>query len=339
LIPSLIIDKKYIALFKVGGILLAIISGGGMLVLSRRPVLIPPQGRDRIKGLDKHDKKIYYLACLCLFSATFAATLNLGAGLVAASIAGGMNTLLFSWWLSRPRKQSSNIFQNIALDNPSYIVVYAIGGGFLLVVLAPFAFILLSVFSIFLESIASGLTVALIIGGIIYFPLSINPKKIFDKYRKTRSIRPLHCNKCQQPLTQLDSASLLSHLRDAEFVAQAIGSIVVEGWECSKCRPKLIAQGINLRAYVLDSKKFSLCPNCEELTVTRTEEILVNATEYSEGKKQISDECQCCSYHNVTEKIIPRISSSSGGGGGGDSGGGGCGGGGCGGGGGGGAGG
>jgi uncharacterized protein len=321
LIPSPIIDKKYIALFKVGGILLAIISGGGMLVLSRRPVLIPPQGRDRIKGLDKHDQPIYYLACLCFFSATFAATLNVGAGLVAASIAGGINTLLFSWWLSRPRKQSSNIFQNIALDNPSYIVAYAIGGGFLLVVLVPFAFILLSVFSIFLESIASGLTVALIIGGIIYFPLSISPKNIFYKDRMIRSIRPLHCNKCQQPLTQLDSASLLSHLSDAEFVAQAIGSIVVEGWECSKCRPKLIAKGINLRAYVLDSKKFSLCPTCEELTVTRTEEILVNATEYSEGKKQISDECQCCSYHNVTEKTIPRISTSSGGGG--DSGGGG----------------
>jgi uncharacterized membrane protein YgcG len=321
LIPSPIIDKKYIALFKVGGILLAIISGGGMLVLSRRPVLIPPQGRDRIKGLDKHDKKIYYLACLCFFSTTFAATLNLGAGLVAASVAGGMNSVLFSCWLNRLRKQPSDAFKNIALGNPSYIAVYAIGGCCLFVFLAPSALVLLIEFAIFLESLTPGLTVALITGGLLYFPLSINPKKIFDKYRKTRSIRPLHCNKCQQPLTQLDSASLLSHLSDAEFVAQAIGSIVVEGWECSKCRPKLIVKGINLRTYVLDSKNFSLCPTCEELTVTRTEEILVHATEYSEGKKQLTYECQCCSYQKVTEKTIPRISTSSGGGG--DSGGGG----------------
>jgi len=315
LIPSPIIDKKYIALFKVGGILLAIISGGGMLVLSRRPVLIPPQGRDRINGLDKHDQPIYYLACLCFFSATFAATLNLGVGLVAASVAGGMNSILFSWWLSRPRKQFSNIFKNIGLDIPSF------GGCCFLLFLAPFAFILLLVFSIFIELVLSGLTVALIIGVILYFPLSISPKKIFYKDRMIRSIRPLHCNKCQQPLTQLDSASLLSHLSDAEFVAQAIGSIVVEGWECSKCRPKLIVKGINLRTYVLDSKNFSLCPTCEELTVTRTEEILVHATEYSEGKKQLTYECQCCSYQKVTEKTIPRISTSSGGGG--DSGGGG----------------
>jgi uncharacterized protein len=328
LIPSPIIDKKYIALFKVGGILLAIISGGGMLVLSRRPVLIPPQGRDRIKGLDKHDKKIYYLACLCLFSATFAATLNLGAGLVAASVAGGMNSVLFSFWLNRPRKQPSDAFKNIALGNPSYIAVYAIGGGCLFVFLAPFALVLLPVFSIFLEPVAPGLILALIIGGLLYFPLSINPKKIFDKDRKIRSIRPLHCNKCQQPLTQLDSTSLLSRLSQPESVAQALGSVLYEGWECSRCRPKLIAQGINLRAYVLDSKNFSVCPTCEELTVTCVEEVLVHATEYSEGKKLITDTCQCCSYQKVTEKTIPRISSgggggSDGGGGGGDGGGGG----------------
>jgi uncharacterized membrane protein YgcG len=292
-----------------------------MLVLSRRPVLIPPQGRDRIKGLDKHDKKIYYLACLCLFSATFAATLNLGAGLAAASIAGGMNSALFSFWLNRPRKQPSDAFKNIALGNPSYLAIYAIGGGCLFVFLAPFALVLLPVFSIFIEPVAPGLILALIIGGLLYFPLSINPKKIFDKYRKTRSIRPLHCNKCQLPMTQLDSTSLLSRLSQAESVAQALGSVLYEGWECSKCRPKLIAQGINLRAYVLDSKNFSVCPTCEELTITRTEEILVHATEYSEGEKLITDECQCCFYQKVTEKTIPRISTSSGGGG--DSGGGG----------------
>jgi uncharacterized protein len=328
LIPSPIIDKKYIALFKVGGILLAIVSGGGMLVLSRRPVLISPQRRDRIKGLDKHDKKIYYLACLCLFSATFAATLNLGAGLVAASVAGGMNSVLFSFWLNRPRKQPSDAFKNIALGNPSYIAVYAIGGGCLFVFLAPFALVLLPVFSIFLEPVAPGLILALIIGGLLYFPLSINPKKIFDKDRKIRSIRPLHCNKCQQPLTQLDSTSLLSRLSQPESVAQALGSVLYEGWECSRCRPKLIAQGINLRAYVLDSKNFSVCPTCEEFTVTCVEEVLVHATEYSEGKKLITDTCQCCSYQKVTEKTIPRISSgggggSDGGGGGGDGGGGG----------------
>jgi uncharacterized membrane protein YgcG len=232
-----------------------------------------------------------------------------------------MNSVLFSCWLNRPRKQPSDRWKNIALENPSYVAVYAIEGCYLFVFLAPFAFVLLTGFVIFIEPVAPGLILALITGGLLYFPLSINPKKIFDKYRKTRSIRPLHCNKCQQPLTQLDSASLLSHLSDAEFVAQAIGSIVVEGWECSKCRPKLIVKGINLRTYVLDSKNFSLCPTCEELTVTRTEEILVHATEYSEGKKQLTYECQCCSYQKVTEKTIPRISTSSGGGG--DSGGGG----------------
>lgn len=326
--PSTIIDKKYITLFIGGGILLAIMSGGGMLVLYRCPALISPQGRDRIKGLDKHDKPLYYLVCVCLSSTTFAATLNVGAGLVAASVAGGMNSILFSHWLNRPRRKPSDGLKNFSSVKLSDVLAYAFRGCLPVLFLVFLMPMLLTILNTFLEVLAPGTIVALLTGGVLYLPLSLIPKNIFDKDRKIRSIRPLHCNKCQQPLTQLDSTSLISHLRDPEFVAQAIGSIVVEGWECFNCRPKLIAKGINLRAYVLDSKNFSDCPTCEELTVTRTEEISVNATEYSEGKKQITDECQCCSYHNVTEKTIPRISSSSGGGG--DSGGGGgCGGGGC----------
>jgi uncharacterized protein len=346
-IPSPIIDKKYIALFKVGGILLAIVSGGGMLVLSRRPVLISPQRRDRIKGLDKHDKIIYYLACLCFFSTTFTTAIIVGGGLVSASIAGGMNCFIFSRWLNRSRMERSNAAKNTFLGSEFDVLLKY----FILVLVLKLVIGLVLMYAtvlelaVLLELAGSGTTVALITGGILYFPLSLLPKKIFDKDRKSRSIRPLHCNKCQLPMTQLDSTSLLSRLSQAESVAQTLGSVLYEGWECSRCRPKLIAQGINLRAYVLDSKNFSLCPSCQELTVTCVEEILVHATQYSEGKKQLTYECECCYHHNVTEKTIPRIRSSSsgysgggfdsggysgggdsGGGGGGDSGGGGAGG-------------
>ena len=109
-------------------------------------------------------------------------------------------------------------------------------------------------------------------------------------------------------MQQIDAIADSPDLREPEKVAQKLGSVVFEGWECLSCCLKLIGHGINLRAYVLDSKQFSLCPRCRELTVIRTEKVLRYATTYSEGKKLIADECQCCSYCRASEQTIPRIS-------------------------------
>ncbi len=312
--PTRLIDQQYMRVFIGGGILLSLIACGGILVLYRRPTLIKPQGHCRIKRLDDHDKVIYYLVYLGLFSTTFTVALIVSNGLVLALIPGGMNCILFSRWLNRSKMKRSAVF-----NNSSEAAVACCG----LVFLSLFLLVAIPLIVIVIELGAPGLSAALIIGGIVYLPLSLIPKKIFDKDRKRRSIRPLHCAKCQQPMQQIDAIADSPYLREPEKVAQKLGSVAFEGWKCPSCRLKLIGHGINLRAYLLDSKQFSLCPRCQELTVTCTEKVLIHATTYSEGKKLITDECQCCSYCRASEQTIPRISSVGGGGGGGDGGGGG----------------
>ncbi|WP_254012447.1 TPM domain-containing protein, partial [Limnofasciculus baicalensis] len=297
-IPIITLDKKTTLLLTNTGIILSLISGVGMLLISHKLALISPQGNERIKGLDSHDKPVYYLVCLFLFSISFTAALTVDAGVIAASLAGGMNCILFYRSLNRSSIQVST---SPKLLNSRQIIYWGCSGCFYI----PSIIIIIIYINLF---VVPGLILALLTGGILYVPLSIIPKKMFDNKRKRRSIRPLHCAKCQQQMKQLDSISLLSHLREPESVAQNLGSVVFEGWECSRCRPKLIAQGINIRAYVVDTNKFSICPNCQELTVTSKEKITLEATELKEGSKLITDTCQCCSYGKVTEKIIPRIS-------------------------------
>lgn len=135
--------------------------------------------------------------------------------------------------------------------------------------------------------------------------------------------RPKHCADCKQPMEKLDATALLPHLSQPEQIAQEIGSVKFEGWQCPNCHQQLTGLGIHIRACVKYSTQFSNCPICQELTVKRTQKVLRHATQYSEGKRQIIKDCQCCSYHHESEETIPRLpppppppppSSSSGGG-------------------------
>lgn len=131
--------------------------------------------------------------------------------------------------------------------------------------------------------------------------------------------RPLHCQVCQQPMLQLDSTLVLPHLSQPEQVAQNIGSLDFQGWQCPSCSPQLKGLGMHIRAYIQDSSRFHNCPHCLELTVERTIRTLSHPTEFSEGQRLITDKCHCCSYHKETQEWIPRLppppppSSSSGG--------------------------
>lgn len=117
--------------------------------------------------------------------------------------------------------------------------------------------------------------------------------------------RPLHCDRCKQPMRKLDSA--LAHLSPTERVAQKIGSLEFEAWECPQCCSQLTGSGIHIRSYILNSHGFKTCPHCQELTVERTRKILRHPTQFSEGRSLVTDDCHCCSYHKETEESIPRL--------------------------------
>ncbi len=136
------------------------------------------------------------------------------------------------------------------------------------------------------------------------------------------------CANCRQLMEKLDSQSLGHNLSKPEQVAQKIGSVRFEGWRCPKCQPNLTGQGIHLRAYVLNSYQFRICPTCQELTVERTSTILPPAAQNKEGEHLVTEKCHCCSYiEQRVEAVTPTSADSSssdseGSSGGGDSGGG-----------------
>ncbi len=120
------------------------------------------------------------------------------------------------------------------------------------------------------------------------------------------SIRPTHCADCRYPMQHISRDALLDHLNEPQRVAQKLGSAVFHGWQCPNCS-QLNTQEFHLVTYVSNSSRFRECPTCKELTVTHTEKVVKNPTEYSSGKRTLSEECHCCSYRRHKEETIPRL--------------------------------
>ncbi len=120
--------------------------------------------------------------------------------------------------------------------------------------------------------------------------------------------RSLHCADCQQQLERLDAIALDSKLTQPEKVAQDIGSIRFEGWQCPRCHPQLTGLGVHIFAYVSDSSDFDKCPTCQELTVTRKiEQVLREPTWNQEGEQVVHKDCHCCDYQEQVKEAIPGL--------------------------------
>ena len=119
--------------------------------------------------------------------------------------------------------------------------------------------------------------------------------------------RPLHCAVCLQPMKKLDGTSVSPHLSKPEQVAHKIGSVKFESWQCLNCHPHPTGLGMHIRAYIVNAHRFKNCPNCQELTVESNRKVIRDPTESDEGRRIITDDCHCCSYHCETEEIIPCL--------------------------------
>jgi len=125
------------------------------------------------------------------------------------------------------------------------------------------------------------------------------------------SNRRLHCVDCKKPLEHLDAIALKSKLTQPEKIAQKIGSIRFEGWQCPRCHPQLTGLGVHIFAYVSDSSDFDKCPTCQELTVTRKiEQVLREPTWNQKGEQLVDKECHCCDYQEQVKEAIPGLTPS-----------------------------
>ncbi len=101
-------------------------------------------------------------------------------------------------------------------------------------------------------------------------------------------------------------------LSTPQLLTKKIGILSYRGYKCANCSQNSTQRNEYLIiAYESRLSRHRNCPHCQELTITRTKETIKTATRSSQGKRVITDICNCCDYAQETEEIIPRLSSPS----------------------------
>ncbi|HEY9768466.1 MAG TPA: hypothetical protein V6C71_08125 [Coleofasciculaceae cyanobacterium] len=127
----------------------------------------------------------------------------------------------------------------------------------------------------------------------------VNPRANTTRLKRFDN-REIHCAKCRQPMERVKDIELSK----PQKVAQKLGSVSFKGYKCPSCSD---VNSYLIIAYISNSSRYRICPQCDELTVTRTDTTLKKATRQSKGKVLISDRCYCCDYCQDKTIDIPRL--------------------------------
>lgn len=126
--------------------------------------------------------------------------------------------------------------------------------------------------------------------------------------RRRKKEAAYHCSNCKKRLKKLQSTELQPYLSQPDQVAQNLGSVKIEGWQCCHCQAQRTRTGVHVLVYVLDDKQFRECATCKQWTVRRTiDAVLEQPTWNREGRQQVIQECHCCSYREEILEAIPPL--------------------------------
>ena len=148
----------------------------------------------------------------------------------------------------------------------------------------------------------AGVGTVIMIGGITLYRNKHN--KVFVKPNENIKMRrndkrTVCCAKCHQPMTLVENIKLTK----AQQIAQEIGGAKYQGYRCSNCS----LEENSIVAYFSTLSRYDTCPQCEESTVTKTNEVLTPATRYIFGQRLIQKQCHCCDYQHEQIIVIPKI--------------------------------
>jgi len=113
------------------------------------------------------------------------------------------------------------------------------------------------------------------------------------------------CPSCRVPMVLLPETADDRHLQKSERLEERLGSVDYDVWSCPSC------DRVQKLRYGAIFTRYSRCPHCGAKTKNETTQTLESATEYREGRKQITEDCKNCDYHRVYYRTIPRITKSS----------------------------
>lgn len=117
--------------------------------------------------------------------------------------------------------------------------------------------------------------------------------------------RPLKCPHCQHELRKLGESEDDAFLNAGQQLEEQLNSVNYDVWVCDYDD----YVDINRKNKIFSSH--SSCPQCSHKTVSSRTQTVRRATQYSTGLKEVTEDCQHCSYHNVKQVTLPRIQKTS----------------------------
>lgn len=112
----------------------------------------------------------------------------------------------------------------------------------------------------------------------------------------------IKCAVCKHPMQAVAPEIVLTQLTPAQQVAQELGSIQIEGWQCLTCVMQSPNLGWHLRTYIRNDHDYHRCPICEELTLIPSYEELEPPQVEKPGKQRVTETCTCCGYTEQREE-------------------------------------
>ncbi|MBD2257883.1 TPM domain-containing protein [Pseudanabaena sp. FACHB-2040] len=185
----------------------------------------------------------------------------------------------------------------------AFMVMFAIAA------LAVPVFTTASVFSLF--SLVPAVFISLV-GAVVLGPILTAAAR---GGKRSSQHRPLSCAVSRNPMQPVAADVLEQRLTHPELVAQSLGSVRFEGWICPVCHPdgpqphspnSDRTADLHIFGYEQPSR-YSLCPQCQEKTVSSQTHKIRRATTHRTGLERTDYACQACDYKDSKERVLPRL--------------------------------
>ncbi|MEZ4868517.1 MAG: TPM domain-containing protein [Caldilineaceae bacterium] len=120
-------------------------------------------------------------------------------------------------------------------------------------------------------------------------------------WRRYQRNRPRLCSQCRIAMQRLDEQADDAFLDAGQIREELLGSIDYDVWRCPTCNRHEVER------YPSFFTVYKQCPQCGYQTVESSTQTLESPTEYSEGRKQLDQRCQHCTFKQTQIVTTPRL--------------------------------
>lgn len=128
---------------------------------------------------------------------------------------------------------------------------------------------------------------------------------IFSGWRQYLRHRARRCANCGTSMQRLGETADDKYLDEGQRLEESLKSVDYDVWLCPSCR------AVERHAYRAWFSSYGTCPKCHSRTLDESSRVVQEATYGSTGRRQITEDCRRCDYHNERTEIIPERERSS----------------------------